>query len=460
VLGSWLEDLAADQRARGGVPFTVPDADVTPSTPTALWGDVAVSLPVQLYEAYGDSGVLARQYESMVAFIEQVTALLDDRGLWNSGFQFGDWLDPDAPAGNPAASKVDPYLVATAFLARTTAELALAADVLGRSGDAERYRTLHVRVRDAFRHEWVTPAGLLADQSATAHALAICFGLLDPEQEARSGARLAQLVERAGHRISTGFAGTPYVTDALSRTGHLDTAYALLLETACPSFLYPVTMGATTIWERWDAIRPDGTLHSTGMTSLNHYALGAVAAWLHRVVAGLVPLEPGYRRIRVAPRPGGGLTHASAIHDTPFGRVRAAWCLEPDRRVLVDVSVPEGVSAEVVLPLHPAAAVEHVGEGDHRWEYDGMGIEVPTLTLDSTMRDLKAHPAIWAGVSAAVREHVGIADLGAAEVMLNVTLREGLERAGAMSAQFRADLSDALGDLVVKDRSARPGEPG
>ena len=147
----------------------------------------------------------------------------------------------------------------------------------------------------------MTPAGLVADLSPTAYALAICFGLLDTEQEAKAGARLAKLVAKADHRISTGFAGTPYVTDALSRTGHLDTAYALLLETGCPSFLYPVTMGATTIWERWDAIRPDGTLNRPGMTSLNHYALGAVADWMHRVVAGLAALDPGYRRMRIAP---------------------------------------------------------------------------------------------------------------------------------------------------------------
>ena len=243
MLGSWLEDLAAEQAELGGVPMVVPDVLGGPNAPTALWGDVAVSLPVALHEAYGDEAILERQYPSMAAFIDQVDALLDEHGVWSTGFQFGDWVDPDAPPGNPGGGKADRHLIATAFLARTTGELADAAELLGRADDAARYRALHDRVRAGFRQEWVTPSGLVADLSATAYALAICFGLLDPEQEPKAGAQLAKLVKKAEHRISTGFAGTPYVTEALSRTGHLDTAYALLLETGCPSFLYPLSDG-------------------------------------------------------------------------------------------------------------------------------------------------------------------------------------------------------------------------
>jgi alpha-L-rhamnosidase len=368
LLGSWLEDLAAEQAELGGVPMVVPDALGYPPRPTALWGDVAVSLPVCLYEAYGDRAVLERQYASMAAFVDSVAPRLDDRGVWARGFQFGDWLDPDAPPGNPGAGKADRHLIATAFVARTTRELARTAEILGRADDAARYQALHVRA--GFRDEWVTPAGLIADLSPTAYALAICFGLLDPDQEAKAGARLAQLVAQAHHRIATGFAGTPYVTEALSRTGHLETAYELLLQTECPSFLYPVTMGATTIWERWDAIKPDGSLHRTGMTSLNHYALGAVATWLHRVVAGLAPLEPGYRRIRVAPQPGGGLARARATHDTPHGRARSAWAIGDDGQFVLEVTVPEGATAQVVLPRHPDGRVDEVGPGDHRWAYE------------------------------------------------------------------------------------------
>ena len=144
------------------------------------------------------------------------------------------------------------------------------------------------------------------------YALAIVFDLLDEETTPLAGERLAKLVADGGYHIQTGFAGTPFVTDALTSTGHLDDAYRLLLQQECPSWLYPVTMGATTVWERWDSMLPDGTINPGEMTSFNHYALGAVADWMHRVIGGIAPLEPGYARVLVAPLPGGGLTWARA----------------------------------------------------------------------------------------------------------------------------------------------------
>jgi alpha-L-rhamnosidase len=152
-----------------------------------------------------------------------------------------------------------------------------------------------------------------------------------------------------GHTIATGFAGTPYLTDALSQIGHLDDAYRLLLQRRCPSWLYPVTKGATTIWERWDSMLPDGTVNPGQMTSFNHYALGAVADWMHRVVGGIAPAEPGYRTVRVAPRPGGGLTWARTSLETRHGRIAVDWHLA-EGRLEVDVTVPDGVTAEIELP--------------------------------------------------------------------------------------------------------------
>jgi alpha-L-rhamnosidase len=292
VLGSWLEDLAAEQREKGFVPWVVPDVLSTPSSPTALWSDVAVSLPWVLYQEYGDLEILRRAYPSMTAFIRSVEPSLDEYGLWSNGFQYGDWLDPDAPIDNPAGGKTDRHLVASAYFCKTTRELAATAALLGEEADAAHFTALADRVRAAFRREYVTEAGRIVNESATAYALAIVFDILGAEQRQHAGDQLANLVAKAGFRISTGFAGTPLVTDALSSTGHLDEAYALLTETQCPSFLYPVTMGATTIWERWDSIRPDGTINPSGMTSLNHYALGAVASWLHRVVGGIEATPP------------------------------------------------------------------------------------------------------------------------------------------------------------------------
>ena len=196
--------------------------------------------------------------------------------------------------------------MATACFYRSAASSPRQPRLLGRDDDARRFRDLADRTREAFNEQYVDDDGTIRSDCATVYALAIVFGLLDEQIEAVAGKRLAQLVAERGYRISTGFAGTPFITDALTRTGHLDDAYRLLLQRECPSWLYPVTMGATTIWERWDSMLPDGTINPGEMTSFNHYALGAVADWMHRTVGGIDPLEPGYARVLVAPRRGAG----------------------------------------------------------------------------------------------------------------------------------------------------------
>lgn len=404
VVGSWLEDLAAEQAASGTVPWVVPDVLPNPSSPTALWSDVAVNLPWTLYSEYGDAEILRRAYPSMTALVDQIVDRLDEQDLWSRGFQFGDWLDPDAPADNPAGGKTDRYLVAQAYLCRTTRQLADTARLLGKDDDAARYDALAGRVLAAFRTEFVTPSGRLASESQTAYALAIAFDLLDDAQQAKAGERLASLVEAAGYTIATGFAGTPLVTDALTATGHLETAYKLLLQTQCPSFLYPVTQGATTIWERWDSVLPDGRVNATGMTSLNHYALGAVADWLHRVVGGLQRTSPGWRTLRIAPRPGGGLTSASVAHDTVLGRAECSWEVA-DGQVRLDVVVPDGATAVVDLPLHPDGRVEEVGAGKHAWTYPapaGYG-EAVMLGIDTQVKVLMEHAETWARIRAVMQ---------------------------------------------------------
>ena len=196
----------------------------------------------------------------------------------------------------------------------------------------------------------------------TAHAMAIVFDLLPDESTVRcAGARLAELVREGGATIGTGFAGTPVITEALSRTDQLEAAYELLLSRSSPSWLSTIDLGATTIWERWDSMLPDGTVNPGDMTSFNHYALGSVADWMHRVVAGLAPAEPGYQRIRIAPRPGGGLTSAAAQHLTPYGLAEVEWERSGDE-LIVRFTVPSGVTAEVDVPgIEPYTA----GPGHH-----------------------------------------------------------------------------------------------
>ncbi len=368
VVSSWLADLMIEQGKHGNMPRSAPLVDPRPSQPTALWGDAIVNVPWSLYQEYGDIELLRRCWPAMRSFVDEVAGLLDERGLWRTGFQYGDWCDPDAPPREPGQGKTDRYLMAQAFYSRTTAQMARIAALLGETELASRYAGLDRRVRQAFRDEYVQERGVVRGETSTGYALAICFGLLEPGQVDYAGKRLKGIMAGRGYTISSGFAGTPFVADALTLTGHLDGAYRMLLQTECPSFLYPVTMGATTIWERWDAILPDGSLHRTGMTSLNHYALGAVCDWVHRVVGGLSSAEPGWARILVAPQPGGGLTWAQTSHVTPLGLASVRWEISQGGMTL-QVIVPEGATAEVRLPLHPEGLVTVQGPGEHEWTY-------------------------------------------------------------------------------------------
>jgi len=296
----------------------------------------------------------------MTAHTRSVAALLSSDGLWEGGFQFGDWLDPDAPSDDPGKAKTPADVVATACAFRTATLMAEAAAVLGEPADAHEFARLSDRIGDGFRLRYVEDGRVRSD-SVTGYALAIAFGLLEGDDRQKAGDRLAELVRAAGHRISTGFAGTPFVCDALTLTGHLDDAYALLVQREAPSWLYAVTMGATTIWERWDSMLPDGSINPGEMTSFNHYAFGAVADWMHRTVGGLAPLEPGYRRILFAPRPGGGLTWAATSLETPFGRAAVRWDAD-GADISAQIEVPAGVEAVVRLP---GCEEEIVGPGIH-----------------------------------------------------------------------------------------------
>lgn len=321
-LRDWLRDVVVEQAHQGGVvPYVVPDVlkyvgvpdDITPIDSTAVWSDAIVWVPWAVWMASGDDRVLDENFDAMIAHLRHVDSLVSPSGLWDQGFQFGDWLDPDAPPEDSADAKADRSLVATACLYRSADLSFRVAQILGRTEMLDELDRLRARSRSAFRDAYVDGgARRLRNHCETSYALAIVFGLLDHDERVWTEDNLAELVAASGYRISTGFAGTPYILDALSGTGHLETAGRLLLQQECPSWLYPVTMGATTIWERWDSMLPDGRINPGEMTSFNHYALGAVADWMHRELAGLTPLEAGYSRVRIAPRPIDGIDHASA----------------------------------------------------------------------------------------------------------------------------------------------------
>jgi alpha-L-rhamnosidase len=407
-LSSWLTDLALEQKSTGtgSVPFIIPNVLPHAVEPAAAWGDAATVVPTVLHERFGDVGILATQFESMRDWADTLLEIAGDSMLWAGRFQFGDWLDPTAPPDDPFAAGTDPDIVSSAYLYRSVDLVAKAAAVLGREEDEARYADFADRVRTAFLREYVTDAGRMMSDAQTGYATAIMFGLAGTaEQRASMGERLADLVRTNGYRIGTGFVGTPLIADALTVTGHLDAAGRLLTQTENPSWLYPVTMGATTIWERWDSMLEDGSINPGEMTSFNHYALGAVADWLHRTVAGLAAAEPGYRVIRVAPQPLPSLSFARAAHESPYGRVASGWQRLEDGRVEIRVSVPANARAQVILP--GTNETIEVGAGEHIWTVDAPAEKpaLPPVSAASTRAQIIDDPEAYRTVLAAIEKH-------------------------------------------------------
>ncbi|TEA11409.1 putative beta-glucosidase O [Colletotrichum sidae] len=395
MLRNWLVDVAHDQAALGGVPpmvspnATLPDPVWCRRVPCAIWHDVTVLAPWALYEETGDVAILAQQYGSMLAWME--TLPRNKTGathLWDTSvFQLGDWLDPAAPPSEPWKSPTDAKMVANMFLIHSLHLVGRVSGLLGQTARQTAFEREEAAARAEFHAEYVSPNGRVASDTQASYALAICLGILpSPAQRVRAGARLAELARRGGFRIATGFAGTPYLCEALFATGHAQVAARTLLETGCPSWLYPVAMGATTVWERWDALLPDGGVNPGEMTSFNHYALGAVARFLHERVAGLQRVEPGWTRCRVAPVVMADFEGARASHVTRYGEVSCAWRTEVagggTERMELEVAVPYGVTVEVVLPGKDGERIEEVGAGT--WEFETVverDYEWPVLPL-------------------------------------------------------------------------------
>ena len=361
----WLRDLALDQQDDGAVPHVIPNvlSHTTRKGDSAAtgWADSALVVPWTLYQVYGDRQVLEEQYASMKAWVEYMRRAAGERCIWDTGDHFGDWLsyatnDP----GFPGAT-TDKDLIQTAYFARSTGILQQAAEVLGRKEDARDYAALRDRIRAAFAREFATPTGRLSSNTQTAYALALSFNLLPEALRPLAARHLAENVQHFGH-LTTGFLGASLLCPVLTDTGRLDLAFALLNRREYPSWLYPVTRGATTIWERWDGIKPDGSFQDAGMNSFNHYAYGAIGEWLYRCVAGLEldPAQPAYRHGLIQPHPGGGLTSAAASFPSMYGRISTAWQRSAGSLVL-DVEVPANTTATVRLPNTRVAGVTEGG---------------------------------------------------------------------------------------------------
>jgi alpha-L-rhamnosidase len=356
----WLADLTADQLPSGAVPHVVPNVISPTAVASAGWADAAVVVPWTVYLCYGDTRILARQYPSMKAWVDYMAKRAGDSYFWNTDFTFGDWLAFNTTRSDYPGATTDKDLICQAYFARSTDLLQRTAEILGNTADAKKYADMLRKIKEVFRNEFITPNGRLTSNTQTAYSLALAFDLIPSGLKATAAKRLADDVQRFEH-ITTGFLGTPLICHVLSDFGYLDQAYMLLNRKKYPSWLYPVTKGATTIWERWDGIKPDGTFQDKGMNSFNHYAYGAIGEWLYRVVAGIDidHQNPGYKHIIIRPHPGGGLTYAKARLDSMYGQIESAWRLE-GKVMTVDIEIPPNTTATVRLP---SAKVTDVTEG-------------------------------------------------------------------------------------------------
>ena len=358
----WLKDVAADQLPNGSVPFVIPNVLGKGAAGSTGWADVATIIPWNMYLAYGDKQILADQYPSMKAWV----GYMQDssvNNLWNRGFHYGDWLFYSIDDDRDGKSAItDKYLIAQCFYAHSTQLLINAAQVLGKTEDVKTYSELLKKIKAAFINEYSTPSGRLVSSSQTAYVLALNFDMLPESLRPQAAERLVNNIKSYNYHLTTGFLGTPYLCHVLNRFGYTDVAYQLLLQETYPSWLYPVKMGATTIWERWDGIKPDSTFQSATMNSFNHYAYGAIGDWMYRVMAGIDTDEKGvgYKHIVIKPHIGGKLTQVEASLMTYYGKVRSAWDVVQDK-LIFDVDIPVNTKAVVHIPARATATIREGG---------------------------------------------------------------------------------------------------
>jgi len=358
----WLKDVATDQKPGGDVPDVIPDVldkqNATTTQPSAGWGDVAVIAPWTMYLVYGDQRILENQYQSMKSWVEYIRKKAGNSLIWKGGSKYGDWLFYHPPVNNH--TEPDGYtehdFIATAFYAYSTSILAATAKVLGKTEDEKFYTDLFKNIKEVFINEYVTKAGRVGTNSQTSYVLALMFNLLPDELREKSTRFLVDDIKSRRNHLSTGFLGTPYLCHVLSGNGYPDVAYDLLLQESYPSWLYPVKMGATTIWERWDGQKTDSTFQDPGMNSFNHYAYGAIGDWMYRVSAGIETMGAGYKHLILQPHPTKRLTYSKATFESSYGTVASGW-ERSGSRILISVKIPANSVATVILPVNAASKV-------------------------------------------------------------------------------------------------------
>ena len=423
----FMYDTLLEQKKIGGsVPHVVPTFGM-PGHGSCAWADVACVIPWNLYMFYGDKKLLEQEYPNMKMWVEWIKKTDEDNNsgrLWNVGFHFADWLALDTK-NNSVMGGTDPYFIASAYYYYSTSLLVKAAKALGYADDAHRYETLLNEIFEAIRHEYFAPSGRMAQTTQTAYICALFMGFAPKEHQELLASLLGKELDDTSGKLRTGFVGTAYLNRTLTQFGMNDRAYQLLLNEEYPGWLYEVNMGATTVWERWNSVLPDGMISDTGMNSLNHYAYGAVMEWVYRDVAGINPCEcaPGFKHILLKPNPHFSLPQVAVKYDSAMGWIGSAWEIKKDLFVW-DVEVPFGAEAKIVFPngnaaeiqaAHPELKVEvcECGEvyafapaGKYHFEYKPSAPLHLVISIDTGIADLMRIPA---AVEAVVSVFPGLA---------------------------------------------------
>ena len=424
----WLRDLKAEQTLEHGVPHVIPNI-LSNIEGAAAWSDAAAIIPWEMYQAYGDIRLLADQYDSMRDWVEYIRSKAGESHLWQTGHQYADWLALD----NEPASRVgatDPYLVATAYYAYSTDLTARAAKVLGKTEDAALYAKLHDDIVSAFRKEYITETGRMVSETQTGCVLTLHFDLAKPEHRERIFQSLTVNLANHNNHLTTGFVGTPYLCHVLSNNGSHETAGTVFLKHDYPSWLYCVDMGATTIWERWDSMKKDGSFDESGMNSFNHYAYGSVGSWMYQKLGGLQIEEPGYKKSRIAPVPIKGITCAEASVRTVYGELSCKWeCT--DHKMTVDIAVPCNTTATVCLPGKEEFLV---ASGSYHYEYQTeLELEYERYSMESTLGEILDNPVAMEILS----QHApGIAD----NPMIQFALEQSISQLTALMPEGSVQL--------------------
>ena len=384
----WMHDIMADSSLEEGVPHVVPD--IMGSYSSSAWSDAAVIIPWVVYQNYGDKRILEEGWKCMHEWVDYIQNHTNENGLWMSGFQYGDWLALDKEESADRTGATDKYMIANAYYIYVTDIVMQTAHVLGREADEEKYRKLHEQTLKSFQEEYYTPRGRIVSETQTGCVLSLYFNLAKEKDRGQIITTLKNNIVNHKNHLSTGFVGTPYLCHALSDCGEHEMAGMLFMREDFPSWLYSVNMGATTIWERWNSILPDGSFESSGMNSLNHYAYGSIGDWIYRKVGGIQQLEPGYHKFLIRPMFVKGIEEADTTLETPYGTILSHWECR-NKKIHVKVTIPANTSAVLYLPEKDEKT--ELGSGTYEYEYGTeTNLKKERFSLDSNLGEIISEP--------------------------------------------------------------------